>query len=71
MKTDVSDHPGFVQSEKKNACEWPEEFTGAGFTKEQIEAAIGHLGRGASIRGEALTLEEFAELANYLSDQIA
>lgn len=40
------------------------------FTKEQIEAAIGHLGRGASIRGEALTLEEFAELANYLSDQI-
>lgn len=41
------------------------------FTKEQIEAAIGHLGRGASIRGEALTLEEFAELANYLSDQIA
>ena len=40
------------------------------FTKEQIEAAIGHLGRGARIRGEALTLEEFAELANYLSDQI-
>ncbi len=38
------------------------------FTKEQIEAAIEHLGRGPSIRGEALTLEEFAELANDFSD---
>ena len=29
-----------------------------GYTKEQIAAAIEELGRGASIRGEALTLEE-------------
>ncbi len=34
------------------------------FSKEQIVEAIEQLGRGASIRGEALTLEEFANLAN-------
>ena len=31
-----------------------------------IEAAIEKLGKGASVRGEALTLEEFAELSNWL-----
>ncbi|WP_334160133.1 16S rRNA (adenine(1518)-N(6)/adenine(1519)-N(6))-dimethyltransferase RsmA [Muricomes intestini] len=36
------------------------------FTKEQIEAAIGSLGKGASVRGETLTLEEFAILGNTL-----
>ncbi len=38
-----------------------------GYTKEQIAAAIEGLGRGASIRGEALTLEEFARLSNIFS----
>ena len=38
------------------------------YTKEEIEAAIEALGRGASIRGEALTLEEFAKLADLLSE---
>lgn len=38
-----------------------------GYTKEQIAAAIEKLGRGASIRGEALTLEEFARLSNIFS----
>lgn len=37
------------------------------FSKEQIEAAIDALGKGAGVRGEALTLEEFAELSNILS----
>ena len=37
------------------------------FTKEEIEAAIETLGKGASVRGEALTLEEFARLSNVLS----
>lgn len=37
-------------------------------SKEVIEQAIEQLGRGASIRGEALTLEEFAKLANIISD---
>lgn len=37
------------------------------FTKEEIEAAIAKLGKGAGIRGEMLNLEEFAELSNYLS----
>ena len=36
------------------------------FTKEEIEAAIEKLGKGASVRAEALTLEEFAELSNWL-----
>lgn len=38
-----------------------------GYTKEQIAAAIDELGRGASTRGEALTLEEFARLSNIFS----
>ena len=37
------------------------------FSKEEIEAAIETLGKGASVRGEALTLEEFARLSNMLS----
>lgn len=37
-------------------------------SKEVIEQAIEQLGKGASIRGEALTLEEFARLANIISD---
>ena len=36
------------------------------FAKEEIEAAIDKLGKGASVRGETLTLEEFAELSNWL-----
>ena len=38
------------------------------YTKEEIEAAIEAFRRGASIRGEALTLEEFAKLADLLSE---
>lgn len=38
------------------------------FSKETIEAAIEKLGKGASVRGEALTLEEFAQLSNLLSE---
>lgn len=37
-------------------------------SKEMIEKAIEQLGKGPSIRGEALTLEEFARLANIISD---
>lgn len=36
--------------------------------KEVISETIDRLGRGASIRGEALTLEEFAELANHIGE---
>ncbi len=38
------------------------------FTKEQIAAAIESLGVSPTIRGEALTLEQFAALANYFSE---
>jgi 16S rRNA (adenine1518-N6/adenine1519-N6)-dimethyltransferase len=36
------------------------------FTKEQIEAAITAIGKPLTIRGEALTLAEFAQLSNEL-----
>ena len=36
------------------------------FTKEEIEQAIDSLGKGPSVRGEVLTLEEFAALADRL-----
>lgn len=38
------------------------------FSKEQIEAAITTIGKPLTIRGEALTLAEFAALANAFSD---
>ena len=41
------------------------------FSKETIEAAIETLGKGASVRGEALTLEEFAALSNCLWDKLS
>ena len=36
------------------------------FTKEEIETAIECLGKSTSVRGEALTLEEFAKLSDEL-----
>lgn len=38
------------------------------FSKEQIAEAIESLGKGPNIRGEALTLEEFATLSNVFSE---
>ena len=38
--------------------------------KDVITQSIEELGKGPSIRGEALTLEEFATLANIISDKI-
>jgi len=38
------------------------------FSKEQITEAIEQLGKGASVRGEALTLEEFARLTNLFTE---
>jgi len=37
------------------------------FTKEQIAEAVESLGLGASVRGEALTLKQFASLSNYFT----
>lgn len=39
------------------------------FTKEEIEAAIETLGKGSSVRGEALTLEQFAWLSDELCER--
>ena len=38
------------------------------FTKEQIAEAVTRLGRGVSVRGEALSLQEFAQLADIFSE---
>lgn len=40
-------------------------------TKEQITEAVESLGKGAGVRGEALTLEEFAGLANIINEMLA
>lgn len=37
------------------------------FSKEQIQKAVESLGKGASVRGESLTLEEFAILSDYFT----
>lgn len=38
-------------------------------SKEVIRESIEKLGKGVSVRGETLTLEEFARLSNYIYDQ--
>lgn len=43
--------------------------SGLSFSREQIEAAIIQIGKPLTIRGEALTLAEFAGLSNYLGGQ--
>ena len=39
-------------------------------SKEIITGSIEKLGRGAAVRGEALTLEEFAQLSNIIYDEL-
>lgn len=43
--------------------------TNTNFTKEQVLQALNDCGISPSIRGEALTGQEFAQLANYLNNQ--
>ncbi|MDE6026358.1 MAG: 16S rRNA (adenine(1518)-N(6)/adenine(1519)-N(6))-dimethyltransferase RsmA [Lachnospiraceae bacterium] len=38
------------------------------FTKEQVAEALSHMGLNDSVRGETLSLEQFAELANILTE---
>ena len=40
------------------------------FTKEQVERAVAVLGKGESVRGETLTLTEFAALTNALNEYL-
>jgi 16S rRNA (adenine1518-N6/adenine1519-N6)-dimethyltransferase len=42
-------------------------YEGLNYSKEEIEKAVEKLGKGKSVRGEALTLEEFGRLADELS----
>ena len=37
-----------------------------GFSKETVQAVLEQMGLSATVRGEALTLEQFAELSNLL-----
>ena len=39
------------------------------FEEEIIREAIEQLGKGANVRGEALTLEEFARLSNHIKNR--
>lgn len=39
------------------------------FSKEEISGAVEALGKGAGVRGETLTLEEFAALSNRLAEE--
>ena len=57
---------GFNQRRKtlKNSLD---NWGGLPFTKEQIGQGIESLGMGPSVRGEALSLEQFAALADYFS----
>ena len=45
-------------------------FPGLSFTKEEVSDALFSMGLDENIRGEALTLEQFAELANILKPKI-
>ena len=51
-----------LQNGLNNAPELP-------FSKEKVAAAIAHMGLPASVRGEALTLAQFAELSDILGEQ--
>ncbi|MCM1399304.1 MAG: 16S rRNA (adenine(1518)-N(6)/adenine(1519)-N(6))-dimethyltransferase RsmA [Clostridium sp.] len=42
-------------------------FPSLSFTKEQVAAALSHMGLSNSVRGETLSLAQFAELANVLT----
>jgi 16S rRNA (adenine1518-N6/adenine1519-N6)-dimethyltransferase len=41
-------------------------FEGFNYSKEEVEGAVERLGKGKSVRGETLTLEEFGRLADEL-----
>ena len=41
-------------------------FGGLNFSKEQVAQALEEMELPASVRGEALTLEQFAQLSNIL-----
>ena len=43
-------------------------FEDFSYSKEEVERAVEKLGKGKSVRGEALTLEEFGEMANIMMD---
>ncbi len=46
-------------------------FPGLSFTKEEVSNALCSMGLDENIRGEALTLEQFAKLANILKPKIS
>lgn len=52
-----------LQNGLNNSAEIP-------YTKEEIAAAIESLGAPPAVRGEALTLEQFASLSNYFTRQL-
>ena len=55
---------GHLLIREENIGKWTEELPGAWFSKEEIEKAMAETGIPVNVRGEALTLAEFADLAN-------
>lgn len=58
---------GSFNQRRKTLVNGLKNYAGLEFTKEEIEAAIEKLGKKASVRGEELTLSEFARLADILT----
>jgi 16S rRNA (adenine1518-N6/adenine1519-N6)-dimethyltransferase len=40
-------------------------------SREDVTDAVEQLGKGPSVRGEALTLQEFAQLSNIIAEKIS
>ena len=49
---------------RKTLINWLKNSQELDFSKEEIEKAMAETGIPANVRGEALTLKEFADLAN-------
>lgn len=58
---------GSFNQRRKTLVNGLKNYAGLEFTKEEIEAAIEKLGKKPSVRGEELTLSEFAGLADILT----
>ena len=62
---------GSFNQRRKTLVNGLKNYAGLDLSKEQIEAAIEKLGKKPSVRGEELTLSEFAALADILTEEFA
>ncbi len=62
---------GSFNQRRKTLVNGLKNYAGLDLSKEQIEVAIEKLGKKPSVRGEELTLSEFARLADILTEEFA